>query len=269
MKALALVAVLVLSLAASVKANTSIIQFARPLCSDSTSREVAAAETLSKEWPVLTPSTQPSLFTVWPPADPASAEYWLALRFDDDQETHAAGPLDRLTRSLRSLASTRYAVRASHPANHPLDLGLGVYNAGEMLRAGGVAVEADDSSTPSSAHGEPGPCRVAYLHIKASRGKAVSIPPRSTSPSSWLLSLVERYYLGPLATGQHSKEPTPTPIHLTLDPLVFGVAPWSLTLGSPLFVPLLLVIVFVVGPAFARVLEKRIQDIVGAHAKTD
>lgn len=263
-------------LASLVSANTHIVQFTRPLCSQHNPVAEEAADHLSRSWPLLTTSTRPSLFTLWPPAQPKEAEYWLKVRFENDGHAREEGLLAALTRSLRD-STSRYVLRASSPANHPLDLEMTIHIAEEMLRAGEVDIETSDQPPSSSSSSYVKPCVTAYLHVKASRGKAVSIPPRGTSvpPSSWLTNLVERFYLGPL-TSQQPKESTaaPTPIHLSLDPLLAGVAPYSLTVGSPLFVPLLLVLVLLAGPALARRLDAAISDILDtragkAHEKRD
>lgn len=250
-------------------ANTEIINTDVRLCSDSTLADVIAARKIAASWPAIRPSTTPTLFSIVPDAErravvdelqavvPRADEgYWIALRFEDEGGDGGEGS-EQPSSPPPSSPSSRYTVRASWPANHPLDLHMTLHTPQSMLTVGGRASASasspggDDNEGGGGTENEhatlPSHCSTLYLHIYASsHGVRIPKTPRMSSANRsavvrWLIAASEAY-MAPLSLSSTYKSPLssltspnadfdshgPTPIHITLEPLVLGVLPRGL-----------------------------------------
>ncbi|CAO1633561.1 unnamed protein product [Parajaminaea phylloscopi] len=233
---------------AQATANTAILNFERPLCSRSWSGEAASA--LSRDWQTLVPSSDPHLFTVHTHNDGTPVDRWVVLDFQGS-----------------SRAS--YTLRASYPANHPLDVDLDVVHPLELLGSHGTSGDAPLQ-----------PCPIAFLRLRAARSPKTTLIPPATGDRgrragalgriASAISGLSELYMGPLAAVELARTEEagdPTPVHLTLEPLVFGVAPWGVCTGV---VPVILAAVLLVAPLLARSLGSWLDDVAAAdttHAR--
>ncbi|KAJ9476067.1 Flavin-binding monooxygenase-like [Pseudozyma hubeiensis] len=151
-----------------VEANTEIRNFGPVLCRADEYGHLAAraADQLSSTWPVLRPSTTPSIFSIVPtshsdstsPLDDSKTGAWLVLDISNNgtftlptpREARLytdLNPRDRWIRqSINSFAwmvSKRFTVRSSVAANLALEVELEVMGAEEVLGKGGVEWKAE------------------------------------------------------------------------------------------------------------------------------
>lgn len=117
-----------------------------------------------------------------------------------------------------------------------------------MLNIGGYGIDTDAQPSATKL------CDVAFLLVESSIDRVVRIPPASIATSGmarwrrWLRSFGE-VYIGPLAPGSHITDLEPTvPVHLTLEPLIFGYIPLGVLISV---VPMVLLAALVLGPWLA------------------
>ncbi|CAO1620934.1 unnamed protein product [Sympodiomycopsis kandeliae] len=123
--------------------------------------------------------------------------------------------------------TTRFTIRISWPANHPLDLHATLHTPQSMLTAGerAYSYQGDDYQSQEL-------CTMLYLHIYAT-SQGVLIPPsntkveRETRIPQWILDLSEQY-MSPLYSSRHTDQLYQSPIKIEFETLILGVLPKQL-----------------------------------------
>ncbi|CAO1631917.1 unnamed protein product [Jaminaea pallidilutea] len=206
-----------LAAAQSAKANTEIINFIRPAtCSSMVqpSKEAVSA--------VLRPSIRPVLLA--PGSAKSPTEMSLELDFDGNPSNSRDRSSD-CARWIRRLCMDRYTVRVVTAADTPVDvsLSLGSFH----------SVPTADLSIP---------CPKARLKISLDNRRYSRIPaptrssvaedkPGRTSLSKLFAATAESY-LGSLVAGVYPTTEPAIPVHVTFEPLLFGIVPLGLVQGG-------------------------------------